>query len=61
MEENQPIVDVPTQIFEKFMGDLKEAGIDEEVITSLRTTIVEKRNLTETAMNQAMFPLKRQA
>ena len=56
MPNEQIVTDVPSQIFEKFLEELKLSGVSDEIIERLRTPFLKKRNITETAIKLAIFP-----
>ena len=56
MEDEQIITDVPSQIFEKFLEELKIAKVPDEIIGRLRATLLTERSITETAIKAAIFP-----
>jgi len=47
--------DVPTQVFEKFLQALTDAGASVELVTRLRKTLLEDKTLTETALKDAIL------
>jgi len=48
--------DIPKQIFGTFLGELKKAGIPEELVQRLHKTLIEENGLTENAIRSAIFP-----
>lgn len=56
MENTEKIVGVPKQVFEKFLDDLKEKGISEEIIARLGKTIFDDGRLTDKALREAIIP-----
>lgn len=57
MSQDKPsaALDIPSQTFEKFMEKLKDDGVSSDVIQNLRKTILEKGNLSESAIRAALF------
>jgi hypothetical protein len=54
--ENEPkVTDVPGQIFEKFLKELKSANVADEVIERLRVALLTDRNITEANLKSAIF------
>lgn len=47
--------DVPTQVFDKFLQALVEAGISADTVSRLRKTILDDKNLTEVALEEAVL------
>lgn len=47
--------DVPTQVFEKFLEALKEAGASPELVARLRKTLLEDKKFTERALKEAVL------
>jgi hypothetical protein len=56
MANEQIVTDIPSQIFEKFLEELKVSGVSNEIIERLSTTLLAERNVTETAIKLAIFP-----
>jgi len=54
MDKEKPLLDVPSQICERFLEDLKSEGMEEELIKKLRKTILSDGLLTETAIRAAI-------
>jgi hypothetical protein len=48
-------VDIPTRVFEKYLQALVEAKVSPEVISRLRTTLLEDKSFTERALKDAVF------
>ena len=47
--------DVPTQIFEKFLQALGDAGMSTELIARFRSTLMEDRTFSEGALKDALL------
>lgn len=56
MQSNQIPTDVPRQIFEKFVEELKAIGLADEALERYRKTFIEERNITEIAIKTTIFP-----
>ena len=56
IQNHLTVTDVPSQIFENFLEELKEAKISDEIIKGLRMTMIQERNITEATIRSAMFP-----
>jgi len=48
-------VNIPTRVFEKYLQALVEAKASPEVISRLRTTLLEDKSVTERALRDAVF------
>jgi hypothetical protein len=48
-------VDVPTQIFQKFLAELEANGVSAEVVARLRKTLLEEEKLTHNALRAAVI------
>ena len=53
-EKGQP--EVPAQIFEEFLVRLEKAETTSDVVERLRTTIINKKDLSDKAIMTALFP-----
>ena len=47
--------DVPAQVFEKFLADLATAGLPPDLITRLRTTLIDERAFSDRALKAAIL------
>jgi hypothetical protein len=47
--------DVPAQVFQKFLENIAAAGGDAEMVRRLKTTLLEKRDFSEEALESAIF------
>jgi hypothetical protein len=47
--------DVPTQVFQKFLETIETAGGNAETVSRLKTTLLEKPDLSEEALETAIF------
>jgi hypothetical protein len=47
--------DVPTQVFQKFLETVAAVGGNVETVSRLKTTLLEKRDLSEEALETAIF------
>jgi hypothetical protein len=47
--------DVPSLVFGKFLEDLARAGASAELITRLRTALLEDKTFTERALREAIL------
>ena len=47
--------DVPTQVFQKFLETIAAAGGDAETVNRLKITLLEKPDLSEEALETAIF------
>jgi hypothetical protein len=47
--------DVPTQVFQKFLETITAAGGNAETVGRLKTTLLEKPDLSEEALETAIF------
>jgi hypothetical protein len=47
--------DVPTQVFDQFLGKLGLANVPAEVVARLRKTLVDDRAFTELALRKAVL------
>jgi len=47
--------DVPTQVFQKFLQALGEAGAGVELVVRLQKTLIEERAFSERALKQAVL------
>jgi hypothetical protein len=56
MQSSQIPTDVPGQIFEKFVEELKVSGFADEALERFRKTFLKERNITETAIKTTIFP-----
>lgn len=56
-KENQKnsILEVPAQVFEKFLSELESTDVPKDVITRLRKTILEEGKLKQDAIQKAIF------
>lgn len=50
------IPDVPTQVFEKFLEDLRDTGVSVDLVARLRKTLLEDKKFTEHALKEAVLP-----
>lgn len=48
-------LDVPAQVFEKFLQALEDAGASAELIARLRRTLLEDKTFTERALKEAVL------
>jgi len=48
--------DVPAQVFEKFLQDLRDAGASAELVARLRKALLEEKKFTERALKEAVLP-----
>ena len=48
-------VDIPARVFEKFLQALVDGKVSPEVISRLRTTLLEKKTFTERALKEAVL------
>ncbi len=48
--------DIPTKVFEAFIEKLTEAKIPDDVVKRLRTTLLENRKFTDSALTAALLP-----
>jgi hypothetical protein len=46
---------VPTQVFQKFLETIETAGGNAETVSRLKTTLLEKADLSEGALETAIF------
>ncbi|MGK2957247.1 MAG: hypothetical protein ACSLFB_02330 [Acidimicrobiales bacterium] len=53
--EPSPILDIPSQTFEKFLEQLKLDGVSPDVIQNLREAALANTTLTEVAIRAAIF------
>lgn len=53
---SQPPPDVPAHVFETFLASLSGVGISDSIIASLRRTLLEEKDLSETALRAAIVP-----
>lgn len=47
--------DIPTKVFEAFIEKLSETKIPEDVVQRLRTTLLEKKKFSDSALTAALF------
>ena len=47
--------DVPTQVFEKFLQVLVDAGASVELVSRLRKTLLEDKKFTDSALQEAVL------
>ena len=48
-------VDIPARVFDKFLQALVDCKVSPEVISRLRTTLLEKKIFTERALKEAVL------
>jgi len=48
-------VDVPTQVFEKFLQALEVAAVSTELVARLRKALLEDKTFTERALKEAVL------
>ena len=52
---NQETLDVPAEIFEKFLQALREAAVPDELVARLRKVLVVERTFTDRALKAAVL------
>lgn len=55
-QPTQALPEVPRQVFQKFVDELRAGGIPEDVLERLRKVLLDDRNLTEGAIRGALLP-----
>lgn len=55
--ENQTdnLIDVPAQIFKKFLIEMGEQDIPTDLVNRMRRTLLEDKNFTDAALNDAVL------
>lgn len=48
-------LDVPTQVFERFLQALGDTGVSAELVTRLRKALLENQTFTESALRAAVL------
>lgn len=48
--------DVPTQVFQGFLDDLKKVNISPAIVESLKNTLLNDKIFSEKALRAAIFP-----
>jgi hypothetical protein len=51
----QQTLDVPTQVFEKFLQALTDAGASVELVARLRKTLLEDKRFTDGSLQEAVL------
>lgn len=54
--ETKAKTDVTSEVFEEFLKLLSEKGTPEDVVARLRRTLIEKKQFSERALREAIFP-----
>lgn len=54
--KTEGLVDIPTQVFEKFLENLGEIGTSADLMARLRKTLIEDNAFTDRALKIAIFP-----
>lgn len=55
-KKNSSLTDIPKQAFEQFLKELsKKEGVSSNMIENLKKTIIEKDNISEDAIKNALF------
>jgi len=52
---NSETPDVPAQVFEKFIQDLREAKVSDELVSRLEKVLLEEHSLNEIALRAAVL------
>ena len=52
---SERIADVPTQVFEKFLQNLEEAGAPSELVEALRRVLFQEKKYSERVLKDAVL------